>query len=193
MDHMLAKDHCAAEGLERQDRSSTIFSKKWLISQPLKVSSTLHFAPIPTEILCNIEVLNVVLKQVSRKKVKLRYKYNTHFHIFLTQYNPSMKPIASSPRQLYWYIWLDVFCGNVLGWIECPKCVASTLFSLYQKHTGLWTIFWAMETPVPDSSSHISSHARALCYQYAPLLGVYKSDPKEKSISSAIWTLSQMG
>ena len=152
-----------------------------------------RFAPIPTEILCNIEVLNVVLKQVSRKKVKLRYKYNTHFHIFLTQYNPSMKPIASSPRQLYWYIWLNVFCGNVLGWIECPKCVASTLFSLYQKHTGLWTIFWAVETPVPDSSSHISSHARALCYQYAPLLGVYKSDPKEKSISSAIWTLSQMG
>ena len=103
-------------------------------------------------------------------------KWSWDINIFLTQYNPSMKLIASSPRQLYWYIWLNVFCGNVLGWIECPKCEASTLFSLYQKHTGPWTIFWAVETPVPDSSSHISSHARALCYQYAPLLGVYKSD-----------------
>ena len=65
-----------------------------------------------------------------------------------------MKPIAHSPQKTTTIIWCNGFCSNVLGLIKFTKWVESALFSLYQTPAGFWTIFWMVETPVPNNSSH---------------------------------------
>ena len=71
------------------------------------------------------------------------------------------------------------FAAMCLDGLNVPNVKQALCFLFIRNTLAFEQSFGQLRPQYPIVLSHISAHARALCYQYAPLLGVYKPDPKE--------------